>query len=198
MLDFADANPSGQVTIPDNADARNLSAYDNNTFDLVLTSPPYLNAVDYPRTHQLEMYWLGLANGSLQPFKSLHVGTEVVFRRQYATLHRTGCQPADEVIQRIYAIDPRRAFIATKYINDMITNLQQVYRVLKPGRAYVLVIGNNLVRGIAFETWRYLKAQAPSIGYQVECCFVSAIINHFIKLPRPERINDDYVLVLRK
>ncbi|MHA2081088.1 MAG: DNA methyltransferase, partial [Candidatus Thorarchaeota archaeon] len=33
---------------------------DGDSIDLAVTSPPYINAVDYPRTHQLEMYWLGL------------------------------------------------------------------------------------------------------------------------------------------
>ncbi|MBE0525736.1 MAG: hypothetical protein IH631_02265, partial [Candidatus Thorarchaeota archaeon] len=30
----------------------------DDSIDLAVTSPPYINAVDYPRTHQLEMYWL--------------------------------------------------------------------------------------------------------------------------------------------
>ena len=198
MLAFLETHPQGHTTIPDNADARNMSIYDVGTFDLALTSPPYLNAVDYPRTHQLEMYWLGFASGSLQPLKRMHVGTEAVFSSEYSSLHKTGCDSADEVIQRIYSLDPRRAFIASNYIEDMLKNLAEVYRVLKNDGAYVMVIGNNLMRGIEFETWRYLAEQAPKIGYRVECHFVSAIINHFIKVPRKQRINDDHVLVLRK
>ena len=198
MISFIQAKPQGHVTIPDDADARDMSVFEDGSFDLALTSPPYLNAVDYPRTHQLEMYWLGFATGSLQPLKRLHVGTEAVFRKEYESLHKTGCLSADKAIKRIYATDPRRAFIATKYIGDMIKNLEEVYRVLKKGGAYVIVIGNNLVRGIEFETWRYLAEAAPKVGYKVECRFVSTIINHFIKVPRKERINDDHILVLRK
>ena len=198
MISFVQAKPQGQATIPDDTDARDMSVFKGDLFDLALTSPPYLNAVDYPRTHQLEMYWLGLATGSLQPLKRLHVGTEAVFRKEYESLHKTGVPSADRAIKRIYELDPRRAFIATKYINDMIKNLEEVYRTLKKGGAYVMVIGNNLVRGIEFETWRYLEEVAPKVGYKVECHFVSTIINHFIKLPRKERINDDYILVLRK
>ena len=119
-------------------------------------------------------------------------------QKEYSQFHKTGCQSADEIIRKIYEIDPRRAYIATKYILDMITNLREVYRVLKYGRPYVVIIGNNLVRGFKFETWRYLQEEAIKIGYKVECHFVSEIINHFIKIPRKERINDDYILVLRK
>ena len=198
MQALADKCPSGSVTIPNMADARDLSAYGNDCFDLALTSPPYLNAVDYPRTHQLEMYWLGLENGSLVNLKKKHVGTESVMAKDYSDLHKTGCRSADKLIKSIYKIDKRRAFIATKYIRDMERNLQEVYRVLKPGKRYVVVVGNNLVRGYNFETWRYLKDMAPGVGFRVERYFISEIINHFIKVPRKERINDDYVLVLQK
>lgn len=198
MLALAKESPSGWVDIPDHADARHMPMVDNESIDLALTSPPYVNAVDYPRTHQLEIYWLGFANGSLQPLKKLHVGTEAVRSKDYSILHTTGCHEADKIIREIYQVDPRRAFIAAKYVLDMLTNLKEVYRTLKPGSAYVLVIGNNLIRGFKFESWRYLRSEAPKLGFKVELHFVSAVINHFIKVPRKERINDDHVLVLRK
>ena len=198
MRELSVQNPSGSVLIPDNADARSMPVVMDESIDLALTSPPYANAVDYPRTHQLEIYWLGFANGSLQPLKKQHVGTEAVTAKDYAELHKTGCEQADSTIEKIYEVDPRRAFIATKYLWDMFDNLKEVYRVLKPGAVYAIVVGNNLIRGIEFETWRYLLSEAPNIGYEIECHFVSAIINHFIKIPRKERINDDYVLILRK
>ncbi len=198
MLALIASCPSGAVTIPDMADARDLSAYKDDCFDLALTSPPYLNAVDYPRTHQLEMYWLGMENGSLINLKRKHVGTESVTAKDYSELHKTGCRSADRLIKSIYSVDNRRAFIATKYIRDMECNLIEVYRVLKPGKRYVIVVGNNLVRGYNFETWRYLKEIAPSVGFRIERYFISEIINHYIKVPRKERINDDYVLVLQK
>ena len=198
MLAFAGKQPAAKVDIPDTADARDINICSDNTFDLALTSPPYLNAVDYPRTHQLEIYCLGIESGSLRNLKSNHVGTEVVSSRDYKDLHETGCDSADKVIKQIYQVDPRRAYIATKYIQDMTANLQEVYRVLKPNKNYVVVIGNNMVRGKLFETWKYLKEIALTIGYEVECNFISEIINHYIKIPRRERINDDHVLVLRK
>ena len=198
MLQLSALKPSGRVIIPENIDARDMPSLDDGSIDLALTSPPYVNAVDYPRTHQLEIYWLGFASGSLQPMKKQHIGTEVVRASEYSKLQSSGCDEADSVISVIYESDPRRAFIATKYLRDMFTNLKEIYRVLKPGAVYVIVVGNNRIRGLEFETWRYLCAEARKIGYIVECRFVSTIINHFIKVPRKERINDDYVLVLRK
>ncbi len=186
------------VEIPLGPGATDLSAYPGETFALALTSPPYANAVDYPRTHQLEMYWLGLADGSLQDLKRQHVGTEAVLKEEYESLRQTGIASADKVIESIYEKDPRRAYIVLKFLQDMVKNLVEVRRVLETGRHYVIVTGCNQVRGHTFETWRYLLDIAPILGYQVDSWFVSGIINHFIKVPRKERIDDDYVLVLRK
>ena len=69
MVKFSQNYPSGiTVKFPADMDARNIK-YEPNHFDLVLTSPPYVNAVDYPRTHQLEMYWLGFPQESLLALK---------------------------------------------------------------------------------------------------------------------------------
>ena len=39
---------------------------------------------------------------------------------------------------------------------------------------------------------------AENIGFEIENYFGSEIIKHFIKVPREERINTDWILVLRK
>jgi len=185
------------VEIPDNNDARYIT-YPENHFDLAVTSPPYVNAVDYPRTHQLEMYWLGLANGSLSKLKELHVGTEVVKAIDYKQLHRIGDLEADNKIEKIFKLDQRRAYIAYKYLYDMKLNMKEVYRTLKSGGRYVIVVGNNKIKGELFETWKYLMNISDSIGFKVECYFGSEIIKHFIKVPREERINTDWIIVLKK
>jgi len=166
--------------------------------DMAHSSPPDADSVTYPRTHQRELDWLELAYGSFKPQKKRHVGTESVSAIDYRDLHLTGCTEADKVIKKIYEKDPRRAFIATKYLWDMFENLQEVFRVLKRGAPYVIIVGNNLIRQIPFETWKYLMAYAPELGYDIESHFVSEIINHYIKVPRKERINDDHIIILRK
>lgn len=110
MIEFSQNVPRNiTVNFPENMDARNIK-YDAGVFDLVLTSPPYANAVDYPRTHQLELYWLGFADGTLTPLKKKHVGTESVSSQDYRTRHQIGVEEADSVIEKIFEQDPRRAY----------------------------------------------------------------------------------------
>ena len=191
MIKFSENYPSGITTdFPDNMDARNIK-HKANYFDLAVTSPPYVNAVDYPRTHQLEMYWLGFAQDSLTALKKQNVGTESVSASHYKLRHEIRVPEADRVITNIFENDPRRAFIAFKYLDDMRKNLIEVYKVLREGGRYIIVVGNNRIRGQLFENWKYLMPITEDIGFEIETYFGSEIIKHFIKVPRGERINTD-------
>jgi len=75
MTEFSRVYPQGYIVdIRENDDARKVTF--DRLVDLVVTSPPYINACDYLRTHQLEMYWLGLLNNDvLANTKRHYIGT---------------------------------------------------------------------------------------------------------------------------
>lgn len=197
FIQFSEICPFEINAIFPEMDARKIDL-NQNYFDFALTSPPYVNAVDYPRTHQLESYLLEIVKGSLAPQKKQHVGTESVSVSNYKEFHSFGIPIIDIPLEKIYSSDPRRSYIAYKYICDMFQNMKEVNRVLKPGSRYAIVIGNNKIRGVLFESWKYLMELAGKAGFQVEKYFGSEIIKHFIKVPREERINTDWVIVLKK
>lgn len=172
----------------------------DESIDLAVTSPPYINAVDYPRTHQLEMYWLGLlGDGPLSKVKRKYIGTETVYKDEYRDLKVSGLDTLDPVLKQIYKLDPRRAFIAYKFFEDMRNQLQEMMRVLKPGSRYCVTIGNNLIRGVRVKSHEILAEIAESsIGFELEKHFFSKLIRHFIKIPRRERMQGEWVLVLKK
>ena len=188
-----------EVRIPEDGDARRLPL-EVATVDLAVTSPPYINAVDYPRTHQLEMYLLDLTPPGvpLAEAKRQHIGTEVVRASDYGEPHRYGHKPLDAQVEDLYRVDKRRAYIVYRYFVDMEQNFREVHRVLAPGARYVVVVGNNLIRGREVPTYQYLMAVGERVGFGLETFFASEVIRHFIKVPRKERIAQDWVLVFRK
>ena len=57
-------------------DARRLASINTSTVDSIITSPPYLNALDYVRGHKLSLVWLGKTIPELRDLRSNNVGTE--------------------------------------------------------------------------------------------------------------------------
>jgi DNA modification methylase len=172
----------------------------SDSIDLAVTSPPYINAVDYPRTHQLEMYWLGLlGNGPLSHVKREYIGTETVYKNEYATLMTSGYETLDPLLERIFNSDPRRSFIVYKFFEDMKHQLAEICRVLKPEGRYCIAIGSNLIRGVEVRSDQILSEIAVTdIGFDLEKSFFSRLIRHFIRIPRPERMLGEWILVLKK
>jgi DNA modification methylase len=174
---------------------------DDDSIDFAMTSPPYINAVDYPRTHQLEMYWLGfIGEGPLSDMKRKYIGTETVYKKEYAELHQLDVASLDPILSKIFKVDPRRSYITFKFFQDMKKQLQETYRVIKPGSHYCVVIGNNLIRGIRIKSHEILSEIATSaeVGFILDRMFFSGLIRHFIKIPRRERMNGEWVIILKK
>jgi len=173
---------------------------DSETIDLAITSPPYINAVDYPRTHQLEMYWLNLLDTSpLSHVKRKYIGTETVYKKEYQDLQTTGLETLDPILKQVYETDPRRSYIIYKFFKDMEAQLEETMRVLKPGGYYSIAIGNNLIRGVQVKSHEILAEIATeNIGFKLDRVFFSKLIRHFIRIPRKERMLGEWVLVLRK
>jgi hypothetical protein len=62
------------------ADARDLPLR-GGTVDVVITSPPYLNAIDYLRGHKLSLVWMGYSVSELRSLRSGNIGSEVGVKR---------------------------------------------------------------------------------------------------------------------
>ncbi len=173
---------------------------DSSSIHLAMTSPPYINAVDYPRTHQLEMYWLGfLADGPLSQVKRKYIGTETVYRDEYNDLHTSDVVSLNSILKQIYIQDPRRSYIVCKFFDDMTMQLREIFRVLKSGGRYCIAIGDNVIRGVRVPSHQIISEIAVTqIGFTLEKQFFSKLIRHFIRIPRRERMHGEWVLVLEK
>lgn len=62
-------------------DARRLPL-DDESIDLVVTSPPYLNAIDYMRCSKFSLVWMGYTIESLRHIRSASIGTEVSLQKE--------------------------------------------------------------------------------------------------------------------
>jgi DNA modification methylase len=142
-------------------DSRSLALGDE-TVDLIVTSPPYANAIDYMRAHKFSLMWFGAEPASLTERRKKYIGAEVA-SQETLMKSATGVGTLGAIAQ----LDRRRADVLRTYFSDMQTAMAEMFRVLRPGRACVIVVGGSTVRGVRLETGVILAEEARAIGFEV-------------------------------
>jgi len=153
----------GTVQI-ERGDARLLNHVAKASIDAIVTSPPYLNAIDYMRGHKMSLIWFGYRISELRNVRSTSVGAE-----------RTPDQDADlELAQALtLMIDPdekiprRRRRMIDRYALDMAAIVREMHRVLKPQGKAVLVVGNSCHRGVYVENTQITRIAAERAGLRL-------------------------------
>jgi len=144
-------------------DARRLPIA-SGSIDLVLTSPPYLNAIDYMRCSKFSLVWMGYQIAMLRTLRSDSVGSE-------AGTGMGDDQATNSLIQKL-RLRPRLAqrdeAILARYVGDMRRAVSEVARVLAPDGKAVYVIGENTIRGTYVPNSRILTAVAREQGLVME------------------------------
>ena len=144
------------------ADARLLDGVEDASVDLVLTSPPYLNAIDYVRGHRLALVWLGHEVGSLREVRADNVGAE------RAMPEAEGEEDIGRFIQESAdsTLGSRHRGWIRRYASDMAVVLRQLKRVVKAGGRVVLVLGNSFLRGATIDNASLMESLAESVGFE--------------------------------
>jgi len=172
------------------------------SIDLVITSPPYISAQKYARSTQLEMYWLEFIDQ--EKFRKVDVntiGTERVYVEDFKTMNKTNYPLVDKYVELIKKNDKERALITYKYFNEMQEVISEIFRVLKPNKFFILVIGNNKVTKIPIPNHKILSDIAERTGFIKEDAYVDDIKYHGFMTKRNKTagiINSEWILVFKK
>lgn len=136
-----DSPPIGGATVS-LGDARAL-AFESGKADAVLTSPPYLNAIDYMRGHRMSLVWLGHSLSALRSIRSTSIGAE--------RAPDAGMQVLAElkaVLGDLSTLSRRHHAMIDRYVIDVLAMAREIRRVLKPSGVATLVVGNSCLKGV--------------------------------------------------
>lgn len=142
VLELLINNPPKGNTQVNLGDARSLRPVANKTIDLILTSPPYLNAIDYMRGHRLSLVWLGYRIQDLRAIKRNSIGSE----RSTSVSNRS----ISEIMDSMGSLDglaSRQVGMIKRYANDTYRLMAAISRVLKNNGRAVMVVGNSCLKG---------------------------------------------------
>jgi DNA modification methylase len=149
-----------------NGDARSLNLH--KEFDLVITSPPYCNNIDYVRHTQLELYWLGYATSSKELRRIRQ--NSVTSCEAMAYLGKEDANFSEEVDKIANEIKSRtdRAYDRTvrQYFSGMGRHFESLKGLLRPKAKAVYVIGDSWIKGVYIPTHKLIAKIAKLAGFK--------------------------------
>jgi len=167
-------------------DARKLPSLASRSIDAVITSPPYLNAIDYLRGHRLSLVWLGFGVPDIKRLRSESIGAEssaedlVSPRMLDELLRQAGC---------ISDLPSREIGMVKRYAQDVYGFLRELARVTKRGGKVLLVVGNSCLKGTPVWNANISLAAASMLGFETIARSERALpISHrYLPLPALDR-----------
>lgn len=173
----------GPATVVKRGDARKLDI-EGGSIDLVLTSPPYLNAIDYIRCSKFSLVWMGYTVSELRQIREESVGAEASSEQSLESpwvkslIKQLGLKPK---------LSNRDHALLARYVWDMGRALAEVSRVLRHGGRAVYVIGDSMTKGTFIRNSSIVTAVAQEHGLSFVSRYSRALPANRRYLPPPKR-----------
>lgn len=110
---------------------------------LILTSPPYLNAIDYMRCSKFSLVWMGYNLAELRDLRSQSIGSENARLKEIS--HISEIENILTIKMKVQTLSARKLKLLVRYSYDLNKVFSEVHRVLKKNGRAVFVVGNCFV-----------------------------------------------------
>lgn len=160
---FEKQQPKGKVNVH-LGDARNLKEVANESVSAIITSPPYLNALDYMRGHKLSLVWLGYKINELGNVRSNSVGAE---KAPEANADLNLATELTKGIHHLEKLPRRKQSMINRYALDMFGIVKESTRVLEKQGKATFVIGNSCINEIFVENSLIVRNSCQMAGLKL-------------------------------
>jgi SAM-dependent methyltransferase len=147
----------GPAPILHRGDARKLLVR-SNEIDLIMTSPPYLNAIDYMRCSKFSLVWMGYSISDLRELRSTSIGAEVGHAESDIT------RAVIRELRLPHEFPTAIRAQLTRYIEDLYLLMKECARVLTSKGRATFVIGDSSIRGTFIRNSRILRLAGEGAG----------------------------------
>jgi DNA modification methylase len=140
-------------------DCRDLQHIATDSIDCVITSPPYLNAIDYLRGHRLSLIWLGFSVAEVRLLRGESVGSE------------RGDHSSDVDLKRYVTsslgmtLPERHVGWFKRYYQDAVRCTEELGRVVRSKGNVVIVVGNSFLKGCNIDNARVFEDLLGAAGF---------------------------------
>jgi hypothetical protein len=159
LLDRRELHGRGRAAL---GDARALTCIRTGAADMVVTSPPYLNALDYLRGHKLALVWFGYTISDLRQRRAISIGSERGIREDVPPIVTKIVEAIEFEAVNPDAINLR---MLKRYAIDCVQFATELFRSIRPGGTAVLVVGNSTLRGNFIDNSRTVQLAMENAGF---------------------------------
>ncbi|MEK7787041.1 MAG: site-specific DNA-methyltransferase [Chloroflexota bacterium] len=136
----------------------------DDSVDLIVTSPPYAsNAIDYMRAHKFSLVWFGYHIKELSELRSKYIGGENTSAVEFVPLPDL----SSEIVTKVAHFDKKKGATLHRYYSEITRMLSEARRVLKPGKAAIIVVGSSVMKGVDTRTQDCLGEIGTTIGFKL-------------------------------
>lgn len=154
----------------------------DRSFDLVVTSPPYMNGLDYVINYKIEMGWLGFTEkqAELRELKNEMVVCDNVSKSHIKSFTSSKLKYTNDWIDKIKldiisGIKKRGTYrrmdmpeIVHKYFDDMYRVMRNVCDAMNSGGRFILVVGDSLIADVYLPTDLILAKMGTDLGLKID------------------------------
>ncbi len=181
-LKIIQENYREQITTPSSVVLANAMDYEHEAkYDLIITSPPYMNGMDYVINYKIEMGWLGFADEQrdLKTIKDEMVVCDNVSKgliRDFASSRDVYSNDWIEEVKRNIRknIASRGSYrrkdmphIVHKYFDDMHRIMKNAAKGLKKRGKFILVVGDSLIADTYLPTDLLIAKIGEDLGMKI-------------------------------
>jgi DNA modification methylase len=152
-----------------NDDLRFSKSPTSDTADLIVTSPPYLNAWDYNLYQRFRFYWLGFDPNRLR-------NSEIGAHLKHSYMENS----------------------VQNYVADLKLCLQQMYRMLKTNAYCCIIIGEAFVRGKRIDVGELILETATDMGFEHQRTYTREVFGPHYSQRRSANNKVESVIILHK
>ena len=130
----------------------------------MITSPPYLNAIDYLRGHKLSLVWFGYTLNDIRNIRNFTVGLEKLISGDVTT---PSIINAIDKSSNFLGHTPKEQRTILKYAVDLNSVLIEYKRVINTGGIATFVVANSNIKNSIVDNSNIVRLLAESLGFEL-------------------------------
>lgn len=167
---------SGSVSVVE-GDGRHLLAVEDNSHDVLCTSPPYANRMSYIRELRPYMYWLGFLTEAREAAEldwQAIGGTWGIATSRVSVWEPEEQIPLDaqftDTLNGIIAANERSGQVLSRYVakyfHDIWAHVRAAFRVMRHGGRVTYIVGNSTFKGVHVPTHEWYAQLLTEAGFE--------------------------------